>query len=662
MLLNVSSILFAQPNFEILKGKVDFSDSLHSWDGFGVNYVETSQTADYEKYPQDYGGFSILSEEAKQEILQKVFGADGLKVNIVKMFLDPFQQVKPEGAFDHQTTTNNMRYFAKEGKKLIEDRDVEMQIITTLYGPPPFMNTINSLRGRDLDPEFKMEIADYMIDWLDYLVTEEKLPVRYLSLHNEGEDWGRMPVDGRNENISHQHLDYNLYWSPQMVVEFLNLLPEALEKKGLENIKITPGEGTNWYRFNSMGYAKAIAESESALKNLGLITSHGFYNGSFWRLFSGTTNHGSWLLQRLRPELHAWTTSMSWMDSKIDFANLIYYHIYLARVNAIIPWAFIQRPMLWEKGDPNPGNAFTVFEDSTFATTRNYYFYKQMTQAGQSGMNVVYTESMDPSVYLLGFGSNNATNPDAFVLINNGYSFAGQTDALEIQMSINGDKKYYFLGYKEPVGTRGRNNEQDMQGVSFASQPTKTGYVLEAAFPWETLGNTPDKIEDFKMDFQLQSGAEDLENVVGWQNADELGKTLGAITFSQKLDKRGSSAYKTATKISIDGQIDASWSKTGAVIVNHPRLQDANFKLNGEIKIMYDDTHLYLLANVNDETNLKQKRFEIELPGTTYRQFKAYRTSYQGEQYEHVGTYDLINGKLTFDSPGYSVTTFIGFK
>ncbi|MGK7393570.1 MAG: sugar-binding protein, partial [Candidatus Cyclobacteriaceae bacterium M3_2C_046] len=642
--------------------KVDFSYPLHTWDGFGVNYVETSQTADYEKYPQDYGGFSILPEKDKQEILQKVFGADGLKVNIVKMFLDPFHQVQPKGAFDHQTTTTNLRYFAKEGKKIIEARDSEMKIITTLYGPPPFMNTINRLRGRDLDPAYKTELADYMINWVDYLVTEEKLPVQYLSLHNEGEDWGRMPFDGRKENISHQHLDYNLYWSPEMVVDYLNLLPEALTKRGLDNIKITPGEGTNWYRFSSMGYAKAIAENASALNNLGLITSHGFYNGTFWRLFSGTTNHGTWLLQRLRPELHAWTTSMSWMDSKIDFANLIYYHIYLARVNAIIPWAFIQRPMLWEKGDPNPGNAFTVFEDSTFATTRGYYFYKQMTQAGQPGMNVVYTESMDPSVYLLGFGANNTTNPDAFVLINNGYSFAGQTDALEIQMNINGDQKYYFLGYKEPVGTRGRNNEQAMKGVKFATQPTKTGYVLEAAFPWETLGSSPEDIKDIAMDFQLQSGAEDLENVVGWQSAEKLGATLGAVVFSPKLSEKGMRAYKTDNKISIDGEVETSWSEAKAVVVNHPRLQDANVELNGEIKIMYNDTHLYLLANVNDETNLKHKRLEIELPGTAYRQFKAYRTSYQGEQYEHVGTYNLKNGKLTIDSPGYSVTTFIGFK
>lgn len=73
---------------------MDFAKKLQIWDGFGFNYVETAQTMDYAKDPQEYGGVGLL-----------------------KMFLDPFHQVKPGGKFDHETTTQWLRYVAREGLK-----------------------------------------------------------------------------------------------------------------------------------------------------------------------------------------------------------------------------------------------------------------------------------------------------------------------------------------------------------------------------------------------------------------------------------------------------------------------------------------------------------------------------------------------------------------
>lgn len=53
---------------------VDFSVHLQDWDGFGFNYVETAQTVNYETDPQDYSGFSLLSDAQKKEITELVFG------------------------------------------------------------------------------------------------------------------------------------------------------------------------------------------------------------------------------------------------------------------------------------------------------------------------------------------------------------------------------------------------------------------------------------------------------------------------------------------------------------------------------------------------------------------------------------------------------------
>ena len=53
-------------------------------------------------------GASTLSEQQRSQILDLVFGADGLKPGLVKMFPDPYQEGLTEsdkGKFDHKTTT-----------------------------------------------------------------------------------------------------------------------------------------------------------------------------------------------------------------------------------------------------------------------------------------------------------------------------------------------------------------------------------------------------------------------------------------------------------------------------------------------------------------------------------------------------------------------------
>ena len=105
--------------------RVDFGHVLRDWDGFGVNYIETAQTQDYASFPQDRGGLSVLREEDRQFVVDLFFGPDGLQPGLLKMFQDPFQQAQPEpanhsdwpepGAYDHTTTTQWMRYFAREG-------------------------------------------------------------------------------------------------------------------------------------------------------------------------------------------------------------------------------------------------------------------------------------------------------------------------------------------------------------------------------------------------------------------------------------------------------------------------------------------------------------------------------------------------------------------
>jgi hypothetical protein len=443
IILHHHSQSFAQvEEFTAIRTEVHFDEIIRDWDGFGFNYVETAQTMDYDKDPQEYGGFSLLDEQERKEIIDLIFGEDGLKVGLIKMFYDPWHQDEPHGPFDHEKTTQNMRFFVREGLKTTRERGADLEIITTLYGPPPWATKQKFLRGRDLDPDMKNELCNYLIDWARFLRDEEGFPLKYISLHNEGEDWWRWPADGKDSNIGGGH-DYNMYWPPEQVVEFIKLMRNKMDAEGLGMVGITNGEPTNWYRFSTWGYADALYRDEEALQKLGLITSHGFYSGGYNnRWFGPHTSQGIDLLRKKRPLLKAWVTSTSW--SNMDAKNIKEMHgnIYSTKVNGIIPWAGIQRPPLWVGGDPNPGSALTVREDGTYEVRRGYYFYKQITRAGQPGMKVVRTMSMDSQVAMIAFSANGTDHADAFLAVN------WSDEDKKVSVRITGTASTEFKGFQ----------------------------------------------------------------------------------------------------------------------------------------------------------------------------------------------------------------------
>jgi hypothetical protein len=428
---------------------VDFSKTLHDWDGFGINYVEAAQTRDYDADPQEYGGFSTLSEAQRQEIIDLIFGDDGLKPGAVKMFLDSFHQDEPgEGydwdrdaidvnAYDHEKPTRWMRYFVREGLKRARARGDDLEIITTLYGPPAWTTKQRIVRGRDLDPERKYEVAKYVLSWTKYLREVEGFPVKWVGLHNEGEDWMRWPEDGTEGGLNH---DYNMYWPPE------HMRP-MLDAQGMEDVGIAPGEPSNWYRFYEWGYADAIADDPLALKNLGLITSHGFFGRNPGRWFGDWRSVGIDILRAKRPDLHAWVTSTSWSNMDAFFVWEMHNNIYSAKVNAIIPWAAVQWSGKWVGGDPNPGTAFRIApEGGNYTVEPGYYYYKQVCRAGQPGMKVARVRCNDSRVALIAFSSSGTKHPDAFVVINTA------DETCQVPVVVRGSEAASFAAYRTSPG------------------------------------------------------------------------------------------------------------------------------------------------------------------------------------------------------------------
>ncbi len=422
--------------------EVDFSKTLQKWDGFGVNYVEVPQTRDYRKNAQEYGGFSSLSEEKRRAVLDLIFGADGLRPGLVKMFLDVWHQEQPGGAFDHESTTKWMRYFVSEGLKRTKQNGDSMEIVTTLYGPPAWATKQKFVRGRDLDPAQAENLGRYLIDWVQYL-KQQQLPVKYVSLHNEGEDFVRWPTDGKSAGFASH--DYNLFWPPRQVADFMTMLRPMMDKAGSSDVGITPGETTNWWRFLTWGYAPAIWADDAALKAMGLITSHGFTGGrDQW--YGGHESGGLDLLRQKRPDLHAWTTSMTWGKMDPAFGDDIRGQIYAVKVNGVIPWATIQTSK-WVGGDPNPGTAIRVIEDcGCFQVMPGYHYFKQVSRAGMPGMHVAAVNTIGSGVSMMAFSGKGTSYADAFVVINTGQS------PRSLRVAVKGSQSSRFTARRTSMG------------------------------------------------------------------------------------------------------------------------------------------------------------------------------------------------------------------
>lgn len=454
---------------------IEFDKPILDWDGFGVNYVETRHTRDYTEFPQDYGGFKYLTEEQRTQIIDLVFGKDGLKPGILKMFVDPFHEPENDNdnpykieksRFDHETTTQWMMYFAEKGVEKVNEWGGHLTVLAGMYGPPAWITTQKSFRGRDLDPAMKEEFAEYLVEWARYLKHDKGFDVKYISPHNEGEPQKRWTKDGIDNPGMYAH-DYNMFWPAWQTVDFLKYADNVLYHNNMLDVGLTCGEASSWKRLYTWmnhdsidtNLALAIREDPEAMMNLDLITSHGFYREY--------EPEGVKLLRQANPALHAWTTSYTWGDMTVEIIEDARNLIYTTNCNGLIPWATIHNDFESDKLSPPAGNRISSNANSPIATNNNgvqitkaYYYYKLISRAGQPGMIVASYTTDDANIQAIAFGKNRTQEPDAFIILNKGAT--SKTTSVRISGSSSntfsvfrtsdpdyGDENYISLGIRK---------------------------------------------------------------------------------------------------------------------------------------------------------------------------------------------------------------------
>ncbi len=260
-----------------------------------------------------------------------------------------------------------------------------------------------------------------------------------------------------------------MYWTPELVAEFMPLLRRVLDANGLYDISPTPGETTNWTRFHQWGYAETLAEDEKAMGVMGLITSHGFFDGkAYGRGYGDHRSTGNDVLRNKKPELHSWVTSTSWAQMDVDFINQVYGNIYSAKVNSIIPWALIQRPSQWVGGDPNPGCAFYVGDKGNLEVHKGYWFYRQVSRIGMPGMHVARAFSTATESPIIAFSGDGTPHSDAFTILN------VSKDKITFDIKIEGSRISEFNCFRTSF------NEN---GISLPNVSINNGYITYTLAP-----------------------------------------------------------------------------------------------------------------------------------------------------------------------------------
>ena len=214
---------------------------------------------------------------------------------------------------------------------------------------------------------------------------------------------------------------------------------------------------------------------------------------------------------------------------------------------------------------------------------------------------------------------------------NNGKTAAYQAGN-DVQYTFEWDATSPIVAANNGIATSGID-------LSMIENTAMDGYVLEARIPWANFGVAPEIGLAVGFDFMLidDDGGGDREGKLAWNastdNAWQNTSVFGTIELAGKIPS--GEVYKVNEAPTIDGVIDGVW--------NNPLIERFSAKnvliggviaednLSGYAQVIWDDTNIYLLAQVKDDVlindsanNYQDDAVEFYLDGNN-----AKTTSYQ---------------------------------
>ena len=445
----------------MIRAYVDFSRKIREWDGFGVIFANKNcnkQTLEPTLFDCNNG---YISEPYQKKTVELLFGNNGLRVPIIKTFLncpEPKQNNFKSNENDpidineyaFNPLDNATAEFFNSAAAASAQWGGALQMLCTYTNPPGWMTKQKVAGGKDLEPSHRIDYARSMVAGIKYLV-QKQFPVHFLSIHHHGEDWERWCG---GESINSSGL-LSLYWPPEQVVDFLKLLRRMLDKNGLGFIGLTPGEIGNWLRFVDWGYSNAIIDDPAAIQSLGLLTSTSLTTGSDPGNLVLVNSSGIDEIREQRSDIHAWFTELNPVTQITSYLMQIRNLIYNSKVNAVI------------LGDAINLSCDTY--DSALTTSGAFYYLKLFCRSGLPGTAICQVACNTKGASLIGFAGNAKKNCDAFIVINSG------ENEYDLPIEIRGSANGIFSVYRTSTFEKYQN---------IGNIHVKEGKILFKALPF----------------------------------------------------------------------------------------------------------------------------------------------------------------------------------
>ena len=219
---------------------------------------------------------------------------------------------------------------------------------------------------------------------------------------------------------------------------------------------------------------------------------------------------------------------------------------------------------------------------------------------------------------------------------NNGKTNSYEPDN-DVQYSFRWDDGT-FVGTSNGISTDG------IEYVMIANA-TATGYIFEARIPWANIDVEPSIGKEVGFDFMINDDDDEdpgRDGKLSWFSSNDTAyqntSLFGTIRLAEKLPT--GEIYKVETPPAIDGTVDDVWNNPLVEIYRAQTVLLGEFDdmdLSGSSKALWDDTYVYLLAEVVDDVKKNDSPSAI----------------YQDDNVEFY--FDGNNGKTNTYEPGNDV-------
>ncbi len=520
-----------------------------------INWYDEKQTIDGFGGSGAFGTANAIrkmSDKTAGEVLDLLFTDKGAGLTIVRNMVNP--SISPKKGVYDWTQGEDQIWLMKEAQK----RGVPT-IMSTVWSPPPWMKTTDSVIGGELKEECYGDYAEYLAEYITQYERQFGITIDIISMANE-------------PNLSPEY--DGCLWNDKQITKWIrDYAAPVFAEKGI-TARLMAAEDMN---FSEARVADALLDPQAA-QRLDIVGVHGYGGGYSKLTVSENADKPIWMTEVLGYHEHSNTI----MDGLV-WAKRIHQHMAIANVSAWNYWYFANT-------EKRSNGSLIVLDTATdtYLTPKRFYTIANYSRFVKPD-DVRISATMEPgeNVFVTAFKNKNE-NRLTFVAVN------GNVNEQKIKLNLNGANASSFDTY-----ITDENNNLTKAAVSAAGEIT---------LPPRSVITFVSKVTDAQ--------AVPVEDYMGADvniTLPEIVASQGTPVIDGKIDSVWTGAQVVSTDVWGDGSVNttgaqakvrALWDSNNYYVLME--VKDNNLSADNEQAYMQDCVEIFLDEN-NAHTGFYQE-------------------------------------------------------